>query len=386
MFMNRRSWLKKSSLLAGAAAFTPAMFNNVAAAPIQRLPFRKMPSELQFDPEIPLVLKARLFANENPFGPSTKAKQAITESLNNCCRYSIREINAFTEKIAAHEGLNKDSVMLSAGSSGILMGAAAYYSIGGGSVVTALPSYEDLPEHVETFGGKCIRVPVTADYKLDLDAMEKAIDASTKLVYICNPNNPTATYADTNKLKDFCRRVSKKTMVFVDEAYIDYMPDPAGSTMISLVKEGVNIIVARTFSKLYGFAGLRMGYAIAQPQTIKLLQPHTYHAFSISTPSLVGALACYNDAAYTAEVLEKTNKSKQYLYKVLEDEGYSYIPSGANFVMFPIKMEGERFTEELFKRSVGVRYWKFNNQNWCRISIGRMDEMEAFAAAFKQIS
>lgn len=383
--INRRLWLKKSSLLAGAATIAPSLLQQLQASPLKQAAHIKTLSDVEFGKNT-INLKARLFANENPFGPSQPARKAIADSISSCCRYSIQEIDALIEKITLHEGLNKDSVMISAGSSGILMGTAAYYSLGGGSVVTGLPSYEDLPEHVENFGGKCIRVPVTTDYKLDLDAMEKAVDATTKLVYICNPNNPTATYADTDKLKDFCRRVSKKTMVFVDEAYIDYMPNPEDSTMIKLVKEGANIIVARTFSKLYGFAGLRMGYAIAQPQTIKLLEPYTYHAFSISTPSLEGALACYQDGSYITEVLEKTNKSKEYLYKVLEAEGYEYIPSGTNFVMFPLKMDGERFTEEMMKRGVGVRNWKFNDKNWCRVSIGRMDEMEAFASAFKELS
>jgi len=384
--MNRRSWLKRTSLLAGTAAFAPAVFTDIAAAPLRKIPFRKLPSDFRFDPRIPEVLKARLFANENPFGPSQAAKQAVSDSLSNCCRYSINAPDDFAAKVTAFEGLKENSVLLSAGSSGILEAAANFYSRKGGTVITALPSYEDLPAHVEAFGGKCIRVPVTADYTLDLDAMEKAIDVSTTLVYICNPNNPTATYADTGKLKDFCRRVSKKVMVFVDEAYIDYMPDPKNSTMLSLVNEGANIIVARTFSKVYGFAGLRVGYAVAQPDTIKMLEPYTYSTYSISTLSINAALVAYQDTAYIQEVLQKTDVCKQYLYKVLKEEGYDYIPSGANFVMFPIKMDGERFVEEMFKRSVGVRNWKFAGKEWCRISIGRMDEMEAFAEAFKQIS
>lgn len=382
--MNRRSWLKKTSLLAGATAFTPAMLDNLSAAPRRNLSARML-SDLETGRHIP-ALKARLFANENPFGPSQKARQAIMDSLADCCRYSIEAEDVFVGKITAHEGLKDNSVMVSAGSSGVLQGTASYYSRNGGTVITASPSYEDLPEHVEDFGGKCIRVPVTADYKLDLDAMEKAVDASTTLVYVCNPNNPTATYADTDMLKEFCRRVSKKTMVFVDEAYIDYMPDPRASTMISLINEGVNIIVARTFSKLYGFAGLRIGYAIAQPETIKLLKPYTYHNFSLSSPALNAAIVSYQDTTYMADVLDKTNKSKQYLYKVLEGEGYAYIPSGTNFVMFPLRIDGGRFVEEMFKREVGVRNWKFNNKEWCRVSIGRMDEMEAFAEAFKQLS
>ena len=175
-------------------------------------------------------------------------------------------------------------------------------------------------------------------------------------------------------------------MVFVDEAYIDYLPDPQGTTLIENIKKGQNIIVARTFSKLYGFAGLRIGYMVAQPQTIKKVEPFCVSWLGISGPSVRAAMVSFQDKEYLQGALKKTIASKDFLYKTLKDEGYEYIPSSANFVMFPIKMEGQRFVDEMMKRGVGVRFWQFNNQQWCRVSIGRMDEMEAFAAAFKEIS
>jgi len=217
--------------------------------------------------------------------------------------------------------------------------------------------------------------------------MEKAVNADTKLVYICNPNNPTGTIVDAEKLKAFCERVSKRVTVFVDEAYIDYLPDPQGTTLISGVKKGQNIIVARTFSKLYGMAGIRMGYVVAQPDMIATLNNYAAAGlFLLSAPALNAALASYQDKPYMQDVIQKTQASKQYLYDVLKAEGYSYIPSSANFVLFPLKMDGKRFTEEMMKRGIGLRHWTFNNSEWCRISIGRMDEMEAFAAAFKELS
>jgi histidinol-phosphate aminotransferase len=175
--------------------------------------------------------------------------------------------------------------------------------------------------------------------------------------------------------------------VFVDEAYIDYLPDAAATTLISSVKKGQNIIVARTFSKVYGLAGLRLGYIVAQPATIQKLQPHTSCSWAaLSAPAISAALASYQDKAYMQEIVQKTTESKQFLYDTLKAEGYSYIPSHTNFVMFPIKMDGDRFAEEMLKRGVAIRNWKMNNQDWCRISIGRMDEMQAFAAAFKELS
>jgi histidinol-phosphate aminotransferase len=216
--------------------------------------------------------------------------------------------------------------------------------------------------------------------------MEAKVDGNTGLVYLCNPNNPTATVVDTNKLKAFCERVSKKTTILIDEAYIDYLPDPQSVTLISGVKNGQNVIVARTFSKLYGFAGLRCGYIVAQPETIKILSTYTSGGMSITATTAAAAIAAYQETDFLQDALKKTLASKEYLYAVLKKEGYSYIPSSANFVLFPIKMDIQKFSEEMRKRSVGIRVWKINGQDYCRVSIGRMDEMEAFADAFKQIS
>ena len=156
--------------------------------------------------------------------------------------------------------------------------------------------------------------------------------------------------------------------------------------MISLVSAGNNIIVARTFSKLYGFAGLRCGYVVAQPATLKDLSKYAVGNMSLSAPTVAAAIASYQEKEFLQDALKKTLASKEFLYSVLKKEGYEYIPSSANFVMFPIKMEGARFATEMSNRGVGIRFWKFNDKDWCRVSIGRMDEMQLFADAFKQIS
>ncbi|AMR32600.1 hypothetical protein A0256_14795 [Mucilaginibacter sp. PAMC 26640] len=385
---NRRNWIKSSALMAGGLAFVSGSISKLAAMPV----IRKMTgtNTLAAENDAVLqgmpVLKARLLANENPFGPSAAAKKAISDSLETSYQYSFFALGTLQNKIAQHEGLSSGNILLDAGSSPLLLAAAMHFSKGGKNIITADPSYEDLPTQAANFEGKWVKVPVTADYKLDLDAMEAKVDGNTGLVYICNPNNPTATIVDTEKLKSFCERVSKKATIFVDEAYIDYLPDPAGSSMIGGIKAGQNIIVARTFSKLYGFAGLRCGYIVAQPEMIKTLSIYTSGAFAMSATTAAAAIAAYQETGYLQDALKKTNASKEYLYSVLKKEGYTYIPSSANFVMFPLKMDGKKFVSEMMKRGVGLRNWKLNGQEWCRISIGRMDEMEAFAEAFKQIS
>ena len=384
--INRRNWIKSSALMAGGLAFFSGTVNKLSAMPVLKKfsPAARHLTDQEAISVMP-VLKARLLANENPFGPSPAAKKAIQGAIDMSYQYPMASMATLTGKVAAYEGLSTANILMDAGSSPLLLAAALYYSKGGKSVITGDPSYEDLPSHAQKFEGKWIKVPLTAEYKLDLDAMEAKVDGNTGLVYICNPNNPTGTVLDAAKLKAFCERVSKKVPVFIDEAYIDYLPDPQGTTLISGVKAGQNIIVARTFSKLYGFAGLRCGYIVAQPQTIKTLSDYTT-GFAMSSTTIAGAIAAYRETDFLKEAFDKTMASKEYLYAVLKKEGYTYIPSSANFVMFPLKMDGLQFVSEMMKRGVGIRNWKMNGQDWCRVSIGRMDEMEAFADAFKQLS
>jgi histidinol-phosphate aminotransferase len=381
--MNRRSWLKKSVLLTGGITLGS---NWIGAKATPRTINSCTLTDFEIARQAPPELKARLFANENPFGPSDKAKKAIHDCLGTCYQYPMQSGEQLGKLLETKEGVPMDMIMPGGGSSPLLHAVALYAAKEGGNVISADPSYEDIPYYMEQVGAKWKKIPLTHDYHLDLTAMEKAVDNNTRLVYICNPNNPTGTALDTAALKSFCERVSKKTLVFVDEAYIDYLGNVKNVTMLDCVQKGQNVIVARTLSKLYGFAGLRMGYIMARPDLIKKIEPYSTSFFTLSAPAIHAAIAGLNDDAYLKDAFDKTERSKQYLYSKLKEEGYSYIPSKTNFVMFPLQMDGKRFTEEMMKRGVGLRDWKLNGKDWCRISIGRMDEMEAFATAFKELS
>jgi histidinol-phosphate aminotransferase len=386
--LNRRSWIKSSAVLAGSLAFfagdnslfakSPALGNTATEA-------IEFESDEAFFRNAETEIKARLSANENPFGPSAKAKKAIMDGIEKSYRYSFSSAE-LAAKVIAFEGLKPGTVSIGAGSSSFLSAGAKYFSKGGGSIITGDPSYNDLPAEAAELGARVIKVPLTADYKLDLAAMEKTIDSTTKLVYLCNPNNPTATTVDTKELKAFIAKVSPKVPVFVDEAYIDYVKDPQSVTVIDCIKQGMNVIVLRTFSKLYGFAGLRIGYMVAQPTMLMALNKLTEGGMSISGLSMKAALASYQDREFMDDALAKTFASKAFLYETLKKEGYDYIPSEANFVLFPIKMEGRKFSQEMGKRGVSLRSWQFAGKDWCRVSIGTMDEMKAFASAFSEIA
>ncbi|WP_234571223.1 pyridoxal phosphate-dependent aminotransferase [Rhodohalobacter sp. 614A] len=391
--MNRKEWLKSAgTVMAGGLGFAALPIGLLNGRSKMNKPLRPITSPRRFisDEEfgrqmMPPEIKARLFANENPFGPSEKAKQAIRDSIDGSYRYAMREIGMLSGKIAEYEQLPSENLMFAAGSSPLLLAASLHFSQLG-NIVTGEPSYADLPESAESFGAEVRWIPVNDEYKLDLQAMEAAVDENTSLIYICNPNNPTGTSLEAGELESFCKRVSEKTPVFIDEAYIDYLDEPDKNSMIHLVKEGYNVMIARTFSKLYGFAGLRVGYLVASEEMIETLAPYTPGPFSISATSLAAAAATYMDEEYMSDAKAKSAASKDFLLQTLKQEGYSPIPSDTNFVLFPIHMDGERFIMEMRKRGVGIRSWAFEGKTWCRVSIGKMEEMAFFADAFTQIS
>src|ERR1700710_1744989 len=201
MTTNRRKWIKKSALLTSGMAFLPSLFSTLKAAPavpgtildlIDDIPAERFLSDDQQEFETtPAAIKSRLMFNENPFGPSAKAKQAIRDAIDKSYQYAWQAPKVMSDKICAFEGINADQLVMDSGSSPLLLSAAIAF--GKGNIVSANPTYEDLLKHAEALGTKVMRVPLTADYKFDLDAIEQAIDDTTSLVYICNPNNPTAT-------------------------------------------------------------------------------------------------------------------------------------------------------------------------------------------------
>lgn len=377
--INRRDWLRKSALLTGGATLIPSIWQSLQASPTAA----KTNAAITELPDASQPMKARLIFNENPFGPSDKAKQVMMDSMSSSYQYAFNENETLKKMIADYEGITPDHILLGAGSSPLLMAAAIYFTKNGGSIVTCDPTFDSLPAAAEALQGKWVKVPLTNDYKFDLDGISQRVDNSTSLIYIVNPNNPTATIVDADKLKAFCTTTSKKVPVFIDEAYIDYLPNPQATTTIANIKNGDNIIVSRTFSKIYGLAGMRIGYIVAQPEMIQTLAK--YNVDVLGTLAVRAAIASYQDKDFMKTSLSKTLASKEYLYNVLKKEGYNYVPSSTNFVIFLIAMDGKQFTDEMLKHGAGVRFWKFNNKDWCRVSVGRMDEMEVFASALKEV-
>ncbi|TAH25768.1 MAG: histidinol-phosphate aminotransferase family protein [Cytophagales bacterium] len=380
----RRNLLKASAILAAGFSIAPNLStllkgNNLTDAGFAKTFGKKNP--VGSGPKI----KAKLNSNENPFGPSKKVKQAIIEAIDDSYLYPRDANKTFIKMIADYEKVSEDSILLGAGSSELLMATALVYGQKGGTVLSGEITYMSLIRNALSFGGEWEKAPMLKDYQYDFGAIKSQISDKTTLVYITNPNNPTGMLADTGALKSFCEEVSKTKPVFVDEAYIDYAPNPKTLSMIDCVRKGQNVIVARTFSKVQAFAGLRIGYLIALPETIKTISKYTTVGGTISATSIFGAIAAYNDEVFYNFSVSKNNESKAYLCKALSDMKYDFLPSATNFVIFPIKINGKKLVEMMMEKGVAVRNFEFDGKQWCRVSIGTMESMKLFVETLKSI-
>ena len=248
-----------------------------------------------------------------------------------------------------------------------------------GSFIIADPSFNYWTDTAEKLGLAKIKVPLTADKKLNLDAMLKAIEPDTKLVYICNPNNPTGSICDRDQLVKFINEATKKTIVLVDEAYIDFTDQQSLST---LAIENKNLIIAKTFSKIYGLAGARIGYAIANVKTIEQLSElKSWSNGSISVASTVAALASLKDEKFVSETYSLNLKARQYTTEQLKKLNLVSIPSYTNFLYFSLTNYKKDFFEQLrINNIIGTKIYEEQGK-WTRITIGTMQEMQKFIGA-----
>ncbi|MBJ6763559.1 aminotransferase class I/II-fold pyridoxal phosphate-dependent enzyme [Myxococcaceae bacterium JPH2] len=315
----------RRTLLTGAAAATASLVLRPRLALAAAPPRPRTGSAL-----------IRLFSNENRYGPCEGAQRAIRESLYLSSRYSSLDVlNAMKQRIADLEGLTPDHVLLTSGSVEVLTCAAAEYAAGGGRIVCAKTTFDVLPTYAERIGGKVHRVPLDAHEVHDLAAMEAAVDADTRLVLVCNPNNPTGTLLDSARLRAFCETVSARTTVLVDEAYLHYVEPAPGLSMVDLVRAGKNVIISRTFSKIYGLAGMRIGYALAPPAVVKRLLE--LRMGLINSTGLAAAYASLEDTEFVPRMRKLNAESRKLITTVLDDAGIKYPMSHGNFLWFPLR-------------------------------------------------
>lgn len=325
---------------------------------------------------------ARLSANENPYGPGPAAREALQQAIAEGWKYSFGEEMALKKLIAEREGLTPAHVVLGDGSSEILHIAGVLYGAGGGEIIHAVPTFALVADYARELGGSAQAVPLDTDLVHDLKAMAARVSKQTRLVYICNPNNPTGTLVPGRDIRDFISSLPKDVAVFVDEAYLDLSDDLAEHTAVPRVQAGDNVIVARTFSKLHGLAGLRVGYGLARPDIVQRMERLKLPV--MSTLGLRAAIASYQDQGFQAESRKRIAEGLAITRAALHERKLRYAPPRGNFVFFDTGRPVGQFLAAMRERgfSLGRPFPPYDT--WCRVSMGRVEQMQAFAGAVRE--
>lgn len=364
--LNRRQWLRRAGL-AGAATLAGSW------AGLAEAPSRK---GLGHNGLI------RLSSNENPYGPSEKVRAAMMEAFDVACRYPYQWQQELAAMLAKKEGVTPEHIVVTAGSVEGLRISGLAYSWQGGEVVAADPTFQALLTYAEKFGAFVHRVPLD-DLVHDLDAMERRVTSNTRLVFICNPNNPTGTILPADRLRDFCSSVSRQAVVFIDEAYYDYIREKGYPTMVDLVKDEFNVIVSRTFSKVYGLAGLRIGYLIARPDIARRLSQA--RAAVNNVIGLHAAMAALKDEAFYKFSLDKNVESRNIIYRELGRMKLQFIQSHANFVFFQSGRDINELIEAMKQENVAIGRPFPPLTDWCRLSTGTIEDTEYACRALAKV-
>ena len=363
---SRRQWLKQTSIATLGLGIS----------------FRSMGNEdglTKFlSPEKGLI---NLGANENPYGISSKARQAILDMMGETNRYqfNVASLQSFKKKLGDYYKVNEDQILVTAGSGEGLALLARHFNKG--NVVTADITFAILPNTAKKIGTKVIEVPLTKEKVHDLPAMLAAINNETQLVYICNPANPTSTILKPSALKSFCEQASKKAVVLIDEAYIDFLDAPDNESIIGLIDKNPNVLVIKTFSKIHAMAGLRIGFIIGHSSLISKLQPDYFQSsqFAVSNLSLTAAMASLTDEEHKLMSKQKNEAARKYTMDEMKKMGIDFIPSHTNFIFYPVKNYPGEYSVDMFdKHKIIIRSNKYSDGQWARVSIGTIDEMKQF--------
>jgi histidinol-phosphate aminotransferase len=342
-------------------------------------PIEETARELGVEPEA--IIK--LASNENPLGPSPKAVQAMRAALENAHLYPDGSGFYLRKAIAAKLGLARENVILGNGSNEALefLGHAFLDAERQDEVIASEYAFVVYKLIATSFGARMIEVP-SPDWRQDLKAMLEVVTSKTRLIFIPNPNNPTGTLISQRAIDSFMSRVPEQVMVVFDEAYFEFLDDPPDT--LRFVREGRNVIVLRTFSKIHGLAGLRIGYAVARPDVIEVLH-RTRQPFNVNSIAQAGALAALEDDAHLRETKRVIDEGRAYLQERFAEMNVPFVPGVANFLMVNVGDGGAVF-EKLLRRKIIVYPLKgYGLPEWVRLSVGTMEQNRELIAALKDV-
>jgi histidinol-phosphate aminotransferase len=366
MYTSRRTLLKQLGL--GIAGLGILPFKNLAA-PISNLNY----------PGITENSPLRLSMNENPYGPSPMARTAMAAAILNSNRYNWNTTGELISALASTNKVADENILIGPGSTEILDLIVQSASHKKGSFIIANPSYGSWTKIAEDCGLKKTTVPLTSDKKHNLSAMLKAIQPDTQLIYICNPNNPTGTVCNRKELVSFIQEATERSLVMIDEAYIHFSNE---ESLSGLASQNRNLIVVKTFSKIYGLAGARIGYAIGHKETIdRISNLQSWANGGVCIVSRAAAIASLKDNAFVSDCILKNNEARKYCIDQMDKLNISSIPSHTNFIYFSLENYKKDFFALLKSNNIEGTDIYEENGKWSRITVGTMDEMEKFISA-----
>jgi histidinol-phosphate aminotransferase len=316
-----------------------------------------------------------LDSNENPNGPCPASLDAIRGAFGEACRYPHNFVDLAAALAKVHN-VAPENILLGSGSGEILRMAVLAFTTAGRPLVQGLPTFESPARDAEMVGTPVVNVPVDAGLKLDLAAMAVK-SAGAGLVFLCNPNNPTGTVHGADAVADFARRVLKAsptTSILVDEAYHEYVEDPAYRTALPLALENPQVVVSRTFSKVYGMAGLRVGYAVGHADTLKAMGRFRI-ANNVNVLAAAAAIAALPQDAHVARQVALNRDALAFTRRAFETAGYRVAPPAGNFLMVDIRRDAKAFQDACRAKGVLVGRPFPPLTNYTRVSIGTLDEM-----------
>lgn len=326
----------------------------------------------------------KLASNENPLGPSPLAKKAVASVIDQMHYYPDSNCFYLKQKLSAIYNQPVDRILVGNGSDELLKLLAETFLNPGDEIVLPEPTFSEYEFTAKIMGGVCAAVPL-ANFTHDLPAMLKAITNRTKIVYICNPNNPTGTIVDKKQIDDFMAKVPAHVLVVFDEAYIEYIESPDYISGLKYLQDGRNVIVFRTFSKIYGLASLRIGYAFTTAEIARAIRRVT-EPFNVNALAQAAAVAALDDIDHVRKSQLLNNVGKKYLYEQFELMGLPYVPTEANFIFVDTRRDCRQVFQALLKKGVIVRSGDvFGFPNFIRVTIGTTDENTRFIRSFQEV-
>ena len=334
--------------------------------------------------ELGLKEVIKLASNENPYSPSPKVIKALTQEIKNVNRYPDGGCYELRKILAKDLKVNLKQLIFGNGSDEVIVLATRAFLSEGDEVVIAKPSFliYELASKIE--GSQIKEIPLK-DFRYDLAKMKAAVTPKTRIIFLGNPDNPAGSYLTEHQVRDFLKDLSQDILVFIDEAYYEFVTEKDYVDSIALLKSYPNVIVTRTFSKMYGLAGLRIGYGVAREELIDVLN-RIRDPFNVNALAQVAAVACLKDQNYYRKLAKKIQQQREFLYQSFDRLGVECVKSYTNFILINLKTDSRDMTQKLLKKGIIVRDMNgWGLKNFIRVTIGTEIENKKFLKALEEL-